>query len=142
MKTSEAQRRATQNYRERQRQKGLCCLGDGRPLAPDSEWYCEYHLEKFRGSKFLREKQGLCSTCGLRPPTPDHKTCTRCRARQSAANQKRATERRTQGLCARCGKEPLAPTSTWYGENCLEDVRRRMKRKVGLKARREPIPAS
>ena len=52
----------------------------------------------------------MCSRCGKNRPAEGGSTCTPCRARRQASEQKRYHDRRSAGLCVRCGS-----TSTFDG---------------------------
>ncbi|MDE0175795.1 MAG: hypothetical protein OXM60_20375 [Defluviicoccus sp.] len=70
-------------------------------------------LERYRRRTAERRAQGLCPTCGKRPPAPGRSRCEPCAAKKRPAelarHRRRVAARIAARMCPKCGKRPPAP---------------------------------
>ncbi len=70
-------------------------------------------LERYHRTTAARRAQGLCVTCGKRPPASGRSRCEPCAAKkrpaERARHRRRIAARIAAGMCPKCGKRPPAP---------------------------------
>ena len=71
-------------------------------------------VQEIRQERF---EKGLCTRCGLRPPTTD-KCCQICLDNDNVKREARRTAYKNKGLCASCGLHPSV--STKLCQVCLD----------------------
>ena len=84
-------------------------------------------LERYRRRTAERRAQGLCPTCGKRPPAPGRSRCEPCAAKKRPAelarHRRRVAARIAARMCPKCGKRPPAPERRLCGA-CAEKTNR------------------
>ena len=75
----------------------------GRPYGGrDPEQCRRADRDRDRRRRRAREEVGLCTSCGLRPPSDSRSVCEPCREARRALDRQRYAARRAAGRCVRC----------------------------------------